>query len=725
MSAASPKDAVLRRAKRVDRLMAVIISVGGLAIIAAVLGMLFFIGKEAFPLFRGARGSAKQGLQAPAQAALLLDESGKAAVAVSAAEGLRLIRLTDGSALKSVAGSPALPWSWVSRPTAAGELLVLDGAGRLHEGRLKWSKPAGEANPAAWDLEPVWQPALQPAQAPQRILAFRLMEGGGLEGSGVLRVAALTQEGPAWLESVPGTTAAVAWKPLTNLAGQTVQAALWSSDGQQLFIGTATGRLLALDVATGALTAEAAFPEPITALAFALGGNSILAGGERGALQAFQLLRTGDAPQLQRLHVFQPLAGPVRGFMPSLRDKRFLVWSDRDLAVDHLTTEARLFRASAEGLTSASLSTRGDLVTASSASGETRAWTLQATHPEVTFTSLVGKVHYEGYDKPEFVWQSSGGTDDFEPKFSLVPLVFGTLKGTLYAMLFALPLAVLGALYTSQFATPRLRNAIKPTVEIMAALPSVVLGFLAGLVMAPLFEKLAVSVLVFPAAALVLALLAFPVWMRLPDRFKSLWGTGREVLWAVPLLVAAGLLSLTAAPAFERAFLGGDYRHWLLSAQGITYDQRNSLVVGFAMGFAVIPIIFTLSEDALSSVPKSLTSASLACGASPWQTAWRVVLPTASPGIFSAVMVGLGRAIGETMIVLMATGNTPVLDWSPFNGMRTLAANIAVEIPEAPHHGSLYRVLFLAAFLLFLLTFLLNTLAELVRQRLRKKYESF
>jgi phosphate transport system permease protein len=170
--------------------------------------------------------------------------------------------------------------------------------------------------------------------------------------------------------------------------------------------------------------------------------------------------------------------------------------------------------------------------------------------------------------------------------------------------------------------------------------------------------------------------------------------------------------------------LGGSYRTWLQTAFGVTYDQRNSLVVGFAMGFAVIPIIFTISEDALSSVPKSLTSASLACGASPWQTAWRVVLPTASPGIFSATMVGLGRAIGETMIVLMATGNTPILDWSPFNGMRTLSANIAVEIPEAPLHGSLYRVLFLAAFLLFILTFILNTVAELVRQRLRRRYES-
>ncbi len=724
MSPHPPKDAVLRRAKRVDRHMAVAISVGGLAIIAAVLGMLFFIGKEAFPLFRGARSAARQGLKVPSQTALLLDESGKAAVAVSAEEGLQLIRLTDGSRLKRIEGGPSLPWAWTSRPTAIGELLVQDREGRLHEGRLKWSKPSGEADPAKWDLEPAWQAPLRPAEAPRRILHFRVMEGGGLEGASILRIAALTKAGPAWLESQPGGPAAIDWKPLPHLEGQEVRAALWSADGQQLFLGTAAGRLLAVDVASGALTAEGAFPEPVTALAFALGGNSILVGGERGAIGAFQLLRTGDRPQLQTLHGFQSLAGPVQGFMPSLRDKRFLVWSDRDLAVDHLTTEARLFHAEAPELASASISTRGDFITASSRSGETKAWTLQSAHPDVTLRSLAGKVHYEGYDKPEYVWQSSGGTDDFEPKFSLIPLVFGTLKGTLYAMLFALPLAVLGALYTSQFATPRLRNAIKPTVEIMAALPSVVLGFLAGLVMAPLFEKLAVEVLVFPAVALLLALLAFPIWTRLPGRFRTIWGAGREVLWAVPLLLAAGLLSLAAAPAFERAFLGGDYRHWLLSAQGITYDQRNSLVVGFAMGFAVIPIIFTLSEDALASVPKSLTSASLACGASPWQTAWRVVLPTASPGIFSAVMVGLGRAIGETMIVLMATGNTPVLDWSPFNGMRTLAANIAVEIPEAPHHGSLYRVLFLAAFLLFLLTFLLNTLAELVRQRLRRKYES-
>ena len=140
------------------------------------------------------------------------------------------------------------------------------------------------------------------------------------------------------------------------------------------------------------------------------------------------------------------------------------------------------------------------------------------------------------------------------------------------------------------------------------------------------------------------------------------------------------------------------------------------------MGFAVIPIIFSIAEDALSSVPATLSASSLALGASRWQTLWRVILPSASPGIFAGTMIGFGRGVGETMIVLMATGNTPILDWSPFNGMRTLSANIAVEIPEAPVDGTLYRVLFLCAVLLFLLTFALNTAAELVRQNLRKRY---
>ena len=154
----------------------------------------------------------------------------------------------------------------------------------------------------------------------------------------------------------------------------------------------------------------------------------------------------------------------------------------------------------------------------------------------------------------------------------------------------------------------------------------------------------------------------------------------------------------------------------------IAYDRRNALIIGLAMGFAVIPNIFSIAEDAIYSVPRSLTLGSLALGATPWQTLVRVVLLTASPGIFSALMIGLGRAVGETMIVLMATGNTPIMDANLFEGMRTLAANIAVELPESEVGGTHYRLLFLAALVLLSFTFLMNTLAELIRQRLRKKY---
>ncbi|HEX9808652.1 MAG TPA: ABC transporter permease subunit, partial [Alphaproteobacteria bacterium] len=152
-----------------------------------------------------------------------------------------------------------------------------------------------------------------------------------------------------------------------------------------------------------------------------------------------------------------------------------------------------------------------------------------------------------------------------------------------------------------------------------------------------------------------------------------------------------------------------------------TYAQRNTLVVGFAMGFAVIPIIYTIAEDALNAVPEHLRAASLACGATPWQMATSVILPTAMSGVFSAVMIGMGRAVGETMIVVMAAGNTPIMEWNIFSGLRALSANIAVELPEAVKDGTLYRMLFLAALTLFVMTFIINTVAEVIRQRFRKR----
>ena len=190
------------------------------------------------------------------------------------------------------------------------------------------------------------------------------------------------------------------------------------------------------------------------------------------------------------------------------------------------------------------------------------------------------------------------------------------------------------------------------------------------------------------------------------------------------MVLFIGWLSFAISGQIELWVFDGNVRQYLTNELGLTFDQRNSLVVGIAMGFAVIPTIFSIAEDAVFSVPKHLSNGSLALGATQWQTLVYVVLLTASPGIFSAVMMGLGRAVGETMIVLMATGNTPIMDWSIFQGMRTLAANIAVEMPESEVGSSHYRILFLAAFVLFIFTFVFNTLAEFVRQRLREKYSS-
>jgi phosphate transport system permease protein len=291
-------------------------------------------------------------------------------------------------------------------------------------------------------------------------------------------------------------------------------------------------------------------------------------------------------------------------------------------------------------------------------------------------------------------------------------------------MLFAIPLSILGAIFTAYFMAPKMRQMVKPTIEIMEALPTVILGFLAGLWLAPLVEShlpgLFAMLLLMPL--LVLATAWF--WHCLPQRLTGHIPTGWEAALLVPVILGAGYASLALSPLLEQWLFGGDMPAWLQNEMGIGFDQRNSLVVGMAMGFAVIPTIFSIAEDAIFSVPRHLTSGSLALGATSWQTLVRVVLLTASPGIFSGIMMGVGRAVGETMIVLMATGNTPVMDLSIFQGMRTLSANIAVEMPESEVASTHYRILFLAALVLFLFTFVFNTGAELIRQRLRNKYSS-
>jgi phosphate transport system permease protein len=413
---------------------------------------------------------------------------------------------------------------------------------------------------------------------------------------------------------------------------------------------------------------------------------------------------------------------------------------------------------------------------------------------------LFTPVWYEGYPEPVHAWQSTG-TDDFEPKLGLWPLVFGTMKATLYSMLFGVPIALLAAIFTSEFLHKRLRTPLKSLTEMMASLPSVVLGFIAAIIIAPIVQGILPTVLALFFTMPVALLLGAYLWQLLPAHAYVRW-SGMPRFGAICLSLPVGVLfAVWLGPLMERVFFAGDIMAWLSDRRGSsvggwlllllplsalicalfssrvleprlrrasagwsrgragridlfkfgiviaavfvlalamartcdglgldprggvldTYVQRNALIVGFVMAFAIIPIVYTLAEDALSSVPAHLRLASLGAGATPWQTAARVVVPTAMSGLFSAVMIGLGRAVGETMIVLMATGNTPVTSWNVFDGFRTLSANIAVELPEAVRDSTHYRTLFLAAFCLFALTFLLNTLAEVVRQRFRKR----
>lgn len=468
----------------------------------------------------------------------------------------------------------------------------------------------------------------------------------------------------------------------------------------------------------------------VTSMKFLLGGQAVIVGDENGGVSTWTWVldsTTSSGIGMSPLNTFGSHSGPVTTIASANRNKSFLT-GDRsgEVAMHYQTTGKTLFnrQESSSPIRQVSFSPRSDGFLVLTNDGTVASDSLSSPHPEISPGVLFGKVQYEGYKIPTYTWQSTGGTDDFEAKLSLTPLLFGTVKGALYALIFALPMAIFGALYTSLFAHPRIRNLIKPLVELMAALPSVVIGFIAALWLAPLLEKRFVDVMLVIATFPLAVIAAFSAWRLLPKSFINRLLFGSEIFLLVPVLAGVMYLSSLLAPTIESALFDGSFRQWLFESMHVTFDQRNSLVVGFAMGFAVIPIIFTISEDALSSVPEHLTAGSLALGATRWQTATRVVLPTASPGIFSAAMVGFGRAVGETMIVLMATGNTPLMDFSPFVGMRTLSANIAVEIPEAPYLGTLYRILFLSGLLLFAFTFVVNTVAEIIRQRLRKRYST-
>jgi phosphate transport system permease protein len=466
----------------------------------------------------------------------------------------------------------------------------------------------------------------------------------------------------------------------------------------------------------------------LTTLEFLSGSISLIAGFSDGRLaQWFPVRDEQNIEHLKEVRSFRNQRSGMTRVATEYFRKGFLAAdTSGNIGVYHATAERNLTveQVSDEPISQLAIAPRSNAMLVEDNIGNISFWRIHNEHPEVSWSSLWGKVWYEGYDEPKHIWQSSSASNDFEPKFSLTPLAFGTLKAAFYAMIVAIPLSIFGAVFTAYFMAPRMRQYVKPTIEIMEALPTVILGFLAGLWLAPYLEKhlpgIFALLIIMPVGVVLFSYL----WSRLPGKYRHLVPEGWQGALLLPIVFFLGWLALAASGPMEDWFFGGDMPLWLSNELGVNYDQRNAIVVGLAMGFAVIPTIFSIAEDAIFAVPRHLTNGSLALGATPWQTLIRVVLLTASPGIFSAIMIGMGRAVGETMIVLMATGNTPVLDLSMFQGMRTLSANIAVEMPESELNSTHYRVLFLAGLVLFLFTFMFNTMAEVIRQRLRTKYSS-
>ena len=477
---------------------------------------------------------------------------------------------------------------------------------------------------------------------------------------------------------------------------------------------------LPVEQGTGQLVGEAGRP---TALEMLLGRYSVLVADEDGIVTQWSLRRAGAITALAPVREFR-FASPIDAMQAEPRRKGFVAFGrDHRAHLVHTTSHRVLesFRFDPWPAPPLAAFSPGADRLVLAGPGRLVPYAVHNNHPEISWSTLWRRVFYEGYDEPVHSWQSSSADTDFEPKFSLTPLFFGTLKAAFYAMLFAVPLAVMGAVYTACFMSPGMRRWVKPGIETMAGLPTVVLGFLAGLWLAPLVENM-LSAVILSLAALPLGVLVCSfAWQWLPARLAARL-EGWLALVTVPVLALSAWLVFSFDAQLEAALFGGDARSWLKSVLGLGYDQRNALVVGIAMGLAVMPVIFAVSEQAVADVPAHLVQGSLALGATRWQTVSRIVVLTAGPGIFSAITIGLARAVGETMIVLMASGNTPVLDFNVFQGMRTFAANIAVELPETEVASSHYRILFLIALLLFVITFAFNTAAEVVRERLRDRY---
>jgi len=797
-------------------------------------------------------------------ASLGIDDSGAVAWLVSDTDGtLTMVGLADGTPIASLPGETSgLADATAMRVLPAGQHAIVGYAdGSFRSGRLGFDSQfvdpsalppaagqllrgtaiADTAAPGVAAAAIVRSPSGQYARVSlacelgtsSRVADAAIIDADVTPLDGGRLVAALDADGRVRVETVTERRNLLTDEIVTTSAGATIEPTAGftprfvrlSELGDKLFLFSSDGtarRSMIRDVeAPEAMETFRTTPEgtAVAAVERLFGGVALAVADATGTIRILFPSRGGAAPAADGLTMvtarsFAPavssrsnsVGGPAaeRRITALAASPRSRLFAAADAAGEvrllHATTGATVLRLAApQPMQRLGIAPRDNRVVAAGPE-QLAAWDIDPGYPDVSFGTLLRPVWYENYVQPTLAWESTGH-ESFEPKYGLVPLIFGTIKATLYAMLFATPIAILAAIYASQFLHPRWRARIKPTIELMAGLPSVVLGFVAGLVFAPFIEQ-AVMPVISGLVVVPLALLGGAhLWQLLPSGWRMRAAPWRLLVVGLLALPAGVFAARAAAPFVEALLFQGDFRGWLDGRGGSgfggwvlalvplcgvavaafigrsvnpwlrsvstgwserqaglaslavfisgaaatialacaaavffdavrldtrgglfgTYVQRNALVVGIGMSFAIIPLIFTIADDALTSVPDHLRSASLGAGATPWQTAVRVIVPAAASGLFSAVMIGLGRAVGETMIVLMAAGNTPILDWNLFNGFQTLSAAIATELPEAARGSAHYRVLFLAALGLFAITFVVNTIAELVRQRFRRR----
>ena len=836
-----------------DALAQGLITLGGIGTILAVLGVGVFLFVVAAPLFRPVQVAALSGITLPVGGprALGTDEAGAVAWLLGA-ESLRGFSAADGRPLfEKPAAEIGLSDCTAVRVLPNGMLAAVGCAdGSFRSGRLGLESTfleAADLPPGTPEPQPGAAVSLPDGDAVVRGVGGQLARvsvvaeistpgGESLPGriididltplAGGPLVAALDEGGRVRVESSTSKRNMLTGKRTTVAAGATIPATdgfrprfvRVSELGDQLFLIAADGagkRYLIRDATAPQFMEAFQAGGVVTAVERLFGGTALVVGCADGTVRVLFAARTaatanapvaedGLATVAAREFPGGRGAAPITALATSPRSRLFAAADEAGrIRLLHSTAgrdvaEVRLSEG-AGGAAVLAIPARENRLLAAGGRGFA-SWSIDAGYPEVSFQTLLRPVWYERYAAPVHAWETTGH-EAFESKFGLVPLIFGTAKATAYSMLFATPIALLAAIYASQFMQPKWKARIKPTIEMMASLPSVVLGFIAGLVFAPLFEQALMPVLTGFVMVPLTILVGAHLWQLLPAGIRTSYAGWRFLLVSLVALPVGLVAAVALAPAAERLLFRGDVRSWLdgrdgsgfggwvvamlppaavamtwfvgrvvnpwlrqvgaawtpqraglvsflVFAAGVagvlllavgaaaffdavrldtrgglfgTYVQRNAMVVAVGMSFAIIPLVFTIADDALTSVPEHLRSASLGAGATPWQTAIRVIVPAAASGLFSAVMIGLGRAVGETMIVLMAAGNTPLMNWNLFNGFQTLSAAIATELPEAARGSTHYRVLFLAALALFAITFVVNTAAELVRQRFRRR----